>query len=154
MLILFSSHEVYGLPYIDIDVVTTNDMITNSSYSNLVILDVRNQTEYDKERLDGAILIPVIELESRIAELAVYKDSEILVYCRTGVRSSLASSILDSNNFTMVFNMIGGISAWKANGYPTITTEFPSWIIVLLFMITIVLGIVTYQTRMKNKKSK
>jgi rhodanese-related sulfurtransferase len=138
--ILFSSiNLVYG-KYTSIDVATANDMITGGSYPNLIILDVRTQSEYDEGHLENAVLIPITELESRIDEILQYKDTEIIVYCKVGGRSAQASSILDSNNFTKVFNVLGGITAWESAGYPVIH-EFPSWVILLLLAATLCVAI-------------
>ena len=126
--VLSPENLVYSNPYTNIDVVTANNMITNGSYPNLIIFDVRTQSEYDEGHLENSILIPVTELESRIEELSQYKDSEIIVYYRTARRSADASEILDANNFTKVFNMLGGIVAWENANYPIIP-EFPSWMI-------------------------
>ncbi len=105
-------------PY-DIDVHTTYNMITSGLYPNLVILDVRTQTEYDGGHIYEAVWIPVSELEARIGQLAGHKNQEmIIVYCRSGVRSANASEILVSHNFTKVYNMLGGILAWQSAGYP------------------------------------
>jgi parallel beta-helix repeat protein len=101
----------------DIDVDTAYNMITNGSYPDLVILDVRTQGEYDSGHIYSAVWIPVTELESRIDELAGHKAHEILVYCRSGARSANASGILDSNKFTKVHNMLDGFSAWQLAGY-------------------------------------
>ena len=152
MFVLSSVKMVYGMPYTDIDVVTGNNMITNSSYPNLIVLDVRTQSEYDEGHLEDAILMPVTELESRIDELSQYKDTEIVVYCRTGVRSAQASSILDSNDFTKVFNVLGGISAWEFAGY-TIIPEFPSWIILPLFLIITIVALAYVKLRKASGKS-
>ncbi len=136
----------YGLPYMDIDVSTAHNMITNGSYPNLLVLDVRTQSEYDDGHLEGAVLIPVSELESRMAELAAYRDDEIIVYCLTGIRSAAASSILDSNNFTKVFNMLGGITAWESAGY-TIIPEFLSLFVLPLFMAATLLAAIAYRRK-------
>ncbi len=64
----------------------------------LVILDVRTQEEYDAGHIEGATLIPVLELSDRLDELD--KGSELLVYCRTGNRSSSAVEILENAGFT------------------------------------------------------
>jgi parallel beta-helix repeat protein len=107
----------YASPYTSIDVDTAYNMITNGSYPDLVILDVRNQSEYDIGHIYGAVWIPHTELDARISELVGHENHEIIVYCRTGVRSVNASNILDSHNFTKVYNMLGGITAWQSNGY-------------------------------------
>ena len=102
----------------NISVSVAHGMINNSTlYPDLVILDVRTQGEYDAEHLCNATLIPLDELESRLDELYPYNNTEIIVYCRTGVRSANASQILNLNGFTKVYNMQDGISAWKAAGY-------------------------------------
>lgn len=81
---------------------------------DLVILDVRTKEEYESEtgHLEGAILIPVQELETRYHELDSLKDKEIVAYCRTGRRSARAGEILGARGFK-VYNMVGGIIGWN-----------------------------------------
>jgi len=108
----------YALPYTDIDVDTAYNMIANGSYPDLVVLDVRTKSEYDGGHIYGAVWIPHTELEGRIDELSSHENDEIIVYCLAGGRSATASAILDSHNFTKVYNMLGGITAWQSSGYP------------------------------------
>ncbi len=82
------------------------DMINNNE--NITILDVRTPEEYEEGHIENAINIPVDQLESRLSELEQFKNSAILVYCRSGNRSSAASDILTQNNFNKVFNMEDG----------------------------------------------
>jgi parallel beta-helix repeat protein len=110
---------VYASPYTSVDVGTAYLMITGGAYPNLVILDVRTKGEYDSGHIYGAILIPYTDLPTRIGELASHLNDEILVYCGSGGRSKIASGTLDSNGFARVYNMLGGITAWKSAGYPT-----------------------------------
>jgi len=109
---------VTASPYSNVDVQTAYNMINNGSFPNLVVLDVRSQSEFESGHLYGAIWIPVEELEARVEELLKHQDHEIIIYCRSGVRSVNASKILDSNNFTKAYNMVGGILEWQSNGYP------------------------------------
>jgi len=81
----------------------------------LVILDVRTGSEFEGGHIIGAINIPVDELQSRIGTLN--SNDEILVYCRTGIRSSRAMKILADNGFLRVYNMLGGIEAWIEANY-------------------------------------
>ncbi len=111
----------------DISVHVANDMINNKTgYPNLLILDVREQWEYDINHLHDALLVPLGELESRLDEIENYNETEIIVYCRTGVRSQEGSDLLVANNFTEVFNMLGGITAWIDAGYGYWSYEEPS----------------------------
>ncbi|MCK4669419.1 right-handed parallel beta-helix repeat-containing protein [Candidatus Bathyarchaeota archaeon] len=111
-------HVGYASPYIDVNVDTAYNMITNGSYPDLMVFDVRTQSEYDSGHIYGSVWIPHTELEARISELAGHEDHEIIVYCRSGVRSVNASETLGSFNFTKVYNMLGGILAWESDGYP------------------------------------
>jgi len=82
------------------------------------ILDVRTKEEFDSGHLESAALIPVDDMESRLSELP--EDKPIIVYCRTGRRSTKAAEILINNNFAPVYDMSGGIELWKDKGYPVI----------------------------------
>jgi rhodanese-related sulfurtransferase len=92
------------------------EMISGSG--DYIILDVRSQREYSEGHIEGAILIPVGELEGRMDELP--KGKPIIVYCKVGGRSASASDILVKNGFAPVYNMEGGIMEWINEGYPTV----------------------------------
>ena len=76
-----------------------------------IILDVRTQEEYDQGHIPGAILIPDTEIEARAEEVLTDKDQLILVYCRSGRRSKLASEILVELGYTNI-KEFGGIIDW------------------------------------------
>jgi len=102
----------------DISVNVANDMINNNTvYPDLLILDVRDVGEFNVNHLYNATLIPLSGLESRLNELEPYNDTEIVVYCLSGFRSLQASDILVANNFTKIYNMLGGITTWIDAGY-------------------------------------
>lgn len=87
---------------------------------SLVIVDVRTVSEFRGGHIEGAVNIPVDDLQQSLGELD--PNDEILVYCRTGVRSARAMQILSDNGFPKIYNMLGGIEAWKGAGYP-VTSE-------------------------------
>ncbi len=99
------------------DVTASEAKALIESNPETVILDVRSYMEYREEHIPGAYNIPLYQLEHRIVELN--KEDEILVYCVIGIISEDASEVLVKNNFTKVYNMVGGIRAWKRAGYPT-----------------------------------
>lgn len=76
---------------------------------NLLILDVRRPNEFKESKIINAINIPVDELEWELDEIQEYKDKPILVYCKVGVRSSVACSILEEEGFSNLYNLRGGI---------------------------------------------
>ncbi len=78
------------------------------------LLDVRTEEEYNGPmgHIQGSILIPLQELESRYKELEAQKDREIVIYCRSGNRSMVAARMLQAKGFKVV-NMNGGMFAWN-----------------------------------------
>jgi adenylyltransferase/sulfurtransferase len=75
------------------------------------VLDVREPHEYDIARLEGTTLIPLGQLPSRVNELNTADD--IVVHCRSGVRSAKAVGFLQKAGFQKVKNLKGGILAWS-----------------------------------------
>ena len=79
---------------------------------DVVILDVREQDEYDSGHIPGAVLLPVGTIdEETAAEVIPEKDSTVLVYCRSGNRSKTASSALAELGYTNIYEF-GGINTW------------------------------------------
>ena len=76
-----------------------------------IILDTREQNEYDEGHIPGAILIPYTEIENKAIELIPDKDKLILVYCRSGRRSKIAAESLAKLGYTNI-KEFGGIIDW------------------------------------------
>lgn len=76
-----------------------------------VILDVREQDEYDAGHISGAILIPFTQIEAKANEMLPDKDQLILVYCRSGRRSKIAAEALAELGYTNI-KEFGGILDW------------------------------------------
>jgi phage shock protein E len=78
----------------------------------VILVDVRTQEEYDEKHIDGAILIPNETITDTQPEQLPDKDAEILVYCKSGNRSSQAAEKLADMGYSNVHNILGGISEW------------------------------------------
>lgn len=76
-----------------------------------VVVDVREPDETALGYIRGAKLIPLGQLAGRLSELD--PDTELVMVCRSGNRSSQASRALVANGYTKVYNMTGGMLAWK-----------------------------------------
>jgi rhodanese-related sulfurtransferase len=83
--------------------------------SDVVVLDVRAQSEYDQGHLPGAMLIPLSQLPARMNE--VPRDCAVIAYCQTGHRSAQAVELLQGAGFSNVHSMIGGLRAWAKAGF-------------------------------------
>jgi len=88
-----------------------------------IILDVRELDEWHAQHITGAIHIPLAQVEQRLGELAQYKNSPVIVQCRSGKRSARAADTLQSAGFTQVYNLTGGINAWAGDGLQTAQTK-------------------------------
>ena len=85
---------------------------------DVIILDVREQDEYDSGHIPGAVLLPVATIdEETAAEVIPEKDSTVLVYCRSGNRSKTASSALAELGYTNIYEF-GGINTWPYETEP------------------------------------
>lgn len=96
----------------EIDIYEAKKRIENGS----LLLDVREQDEFDELRIPNSQLLPLSEFMQRYAELP--QDREIVVYCRSGRRSAQATEFLKEQGYNAV-NVEGGILAWKRAEFPT-----------------------------------
>lgn len=83
---------------------------------NLYILDVRTPDEFREVRLKKSVLIPVSELERRVAE--VPKNRPVLVVCAVGARSKTASELLVRRGYREVYHLDDGLVGWYRAGLP------------------------------------
>ena len=102
--------------YDDADVLVLDVKEELDAGKPLVLLDVREPHEYEIAHLEGAQLIPLGELPSRLGELDDHAD--IVAYCHYGPRSLRALEILRAAGFNKVRNLKGGIEAWAVNVDP------------------------------------
>lgn len=89
----------------------------------ILVVDVRNRSEWDAGHLKGAHHVPLATLTDHRAELPT--DRPLVVQCETGSRSAVAASVLRSHGFTDVTNAAGGLEAWRSAGLP-VETETPA----------------------------
>lgn len=85
---------------------------------SVLLLDVREPSEYNIVHLEDAQLIPLNTLPHHIDNLPT--DQEIIVYCHHGQRSFYATAYLHQNGFTEAKNLIGGIDQWTVEIDPTL----------------------------------
>jgi rhodanese-related sulfurtransferase len=83
------------------------------------LLDVREPSEWQAGHVDGAVLIPLGELQSRMNELP--QDQDILIICRSGNRSGQARDLLRAAGMKRTTSVSGGMNAWSAAGLPIVT---------------------------------
>jgi len=84
----------------------------------LLIVDVREESEFARDHIPGAIHLGKGIIERDIEVKIPQTDKEIILYCGGGFRSALAAENLGRMGYTKVISMDGGIRTWKEKGYP------------------------------------
>jgi adenylyltransferase/sulfurtransferase len=79
---------------------------------DLLLLDVRDLSEYSIAHIDGARLLPMTSLATRIDSLKAHQDKPVVVYCHKGDRSLEALEVLKDAGFRELKMLAGGIDAW------------------------------------------
>ncbi len=88
--------------------------------SDMLLLDCREQPEWNLVRIEGATWIPMSEITRRVEELNDWKNRDVVVYCHHGVRSLQVAAWLEQQGFSRVRSMTGGIDAWARDIDPAL----------------------------------
>ena len=113
----FHVMELKGPGYHEVTAAEATKLMEKSSP---FILDVRTPKEYAAGHLEGAQLLPVQVLSSRMNQIAARKEEPVLVVCATGNRSTVAARLLMDAGFTRVYNLRYGMKDWIRRGNPVV----------------------------------
>ena len=97
------------------DTVDVQTVASVKDRADVVVLDVREQWEYDAQHIPGVTLIPMAEVPNRLSEIPT--DKTVILTCRSGNRSGQVTDYLRQLGYSNVHNMSGGILAWEQAGY-------------------------------------
>lgn len=90
-----------------------------------LIVDVRSQTEYDRDHLPGAIHIPFYAVGAGLREKKAVKDSALVIYCEHGPRAAIASVFLYLSGYHKIYSLQGHMKAWREKQYPVEIVQTP-----------------------------
>ena len=85
------------------------------------VVDVRRAMEWRAGHLERALLKPLDRLRTTLGDLSTAKP--VAVYCQSGYRSSIGTSLLESAGFKQTMNVVGGFDAWKAQKFPQVSDD-------------------------------
>ncbi len=88
------------------------------NHKQAIVLDVREDSEYTSGHVLNAKHIPLGKLSQRVGELEKYREQPIVVVCRSGNRSCAASALLGKQGFSQIYNLNGGVTAWRKANLP------------------------------------
>jgi len=97
----------------NIPAVSPHEALQMQIQKQAVIIDVRENDEWNAGHIAGAIHIPLSEVQNHLTELAKYQNSSLIMQCRSGVRSAKAANVLKIAGFSNVYNLTGGLNAWQ-----------------------------------------
>ncbi len=102
---------------IEIDVTVVKDLLDGGS---VVLIDCREQHEWETARIEGAVLMPMSRWMEEAAKLDEFKGRQVVVHCHHGGRSLRVTHWLRENGFPDAQNMSGGIAAWAEHVDPSV----------------------------------
>jgi hydroxyacylglutathione hydrolase len=92
------------------------DLATRMRAGGIAVVDVRGRAEWDAGHIRGALNIPLGYLVDRLGQLP--RETPVVLQCRSGARSAIATSLLQAHGLSNVVNLSGGLVAWEREGYP------------------------------------
>ena len=112
---------ITAVGYVDLPVEEAWKLIRSNM--DVIVLDVREPSEYEIGHIPDVVFLPLSSMSCGSCvynELGEYKDKNIVVYSISGIKSQKACHILQGHGFKHVYNMVGGITAWKDAGFSTV----------------------------------
>lgn len=97
--------------------------VTKLNTGSPIIVDVREEGEFNKGHIADAIHIPLASIDKQIKKIDLYKKDEVIVVCQSGARSAPACSNLHKLGFEDVFLMTGGMQSWEENKLPIVKNK-------------------------------
>ena len=98
--------------------VSSVDALQLINHKSALILDVREEKEFNSGHLLNAKWIPLGKLAGNLAKLDRHRDKPLVVYCRSGQRSAAACVLLGKQGFSQAHKLAGGVLAWQKSGLP------------------------------------
>src|ERR1700683_3260230 len=110
-----------GLPQLEVDCRTLRARL--DAGESILLIDCREQHEYDLVQIEGSRLIPMSELLKRARELDGEQEAELVVFCHHGVRSLQVATWLRRQGFSKASSLSGGIDRWAQEIDPTLPRD-------------------------------
>lgn len=92
--------------------------VTQMNSDETIVVDVREEHEYNKGHIENAINAPFGKFDENIKKLEAHKNTPVIVVCQTGTRSAPACKKLCKVGFEKVFNLTGGMQSWEDSKLP------------------------------------
>jgi rhodanese-related sulfurtransferase len=128
LLALFASCRTVGISttvggYAEIAATVANEMLLDSN--QVVVLDIRSAAQYrgSEGHIAGSLSAPFDTIERQLPQLLPYQNNTVLVYGETDTDGAMAARLLVVAGFRNVVHVSGGLQAWIARGYKTVSAQ-------------------------------
>lgn len=106
--------QEFGEPFQRIQAEQAKELIDAGT---VTVIDVREPAEYARDHIPGVTLVPLAKIISSPAT-AVTAEDDVIFVCEVGQRSAVAAELAASLGKERLYNLEGGMTAWRASGYP------------------------------------
>ncbi len=100
--------------------VSTAELVTLVNKANGIVLDIRDQNDFNAGHIVDAIHLPATSVESHLADLEKYKSNPVVIVCKMGQHSGTVGRKLRAAGFNNVKRLGGGIAEWRASNMPLV----------------------------------
>ena len=97
--------------------------LIDKKVSDVIVLDVRSVEEFNEGHIQGAVNMSYDIINENLIQLRQYKDSKVVVYCRSGRRAAIAERILAANGFHDLHHLTGDMNAWVEAELPVYNSK-------------------------------
>lgn len=87
-----------------------------------LVIDVRSRSEYERDRVPGAIHVPFSSIRSGVEERKLSKQTPLVLYCEHGPRAGISSLLLYLDGYEHIYSLQGHMKGWRDNQFPVETT--------------------------------
>ncbi|MGB8434427.1 MAG: rhodanese-like domain-containing protein [Burkholderiales bacterium] len=99
--------------------VSASDAVQLINRHDALVIDIREPNEYAVAHIINSRNVPLKEIDTRVKEIARYKEKPVIVACESGNRAGGGVAALKKLGFTQVYTLSGGLGAWQQAGLPT-----------------------------------
>lgn len=107
----------------DRNTLKASEFYEKTNATNVQLVDIRTSEEYQSGHIKNSVNIDFTSNTFKESFVDFNPQKPLYIYCKTGIRSAKAISILENKGFKFVYDLKGGITAWKEAGYQMITEE-------------------------------
>ena len=100
--------------------VSAQQLVDMVNRQNALVVDLRDKKEFDQGHLVGSLNVPYSALETRVEELAKYKDRPVVLICRMGQHAGSAGTVLRKKGFENISRLTGGFMEWRNQNLPVV----------------------------------